>query len=58
MAVLGKYDEEEYEQLMLKVYLCLFLPLHVTLNEIEDLLDEKRKMRVVEYTVLTQIAAN
>lgn len=48
----GKYDEEKYEQLMLKAYLNLFLPLHVTLDEIEDLLEGKRQMRVVEYVMV------
>ncbi len=46
----GKYDEEKYEQLMLKAYLNLFLPLHVTIAEIEDLLEGMRQMRVTEYT--------
>jgi hypothetical protein len=48
----GKYDEEKYEQLMRKAYLNLFLPLHVTLEEIEDLLDGKRQMRVEEFATI------
>jgi DNA polymerase-2 len=49
----GKYDEEKYEQLMRKAYLNLFLPLHVTLEEIEDLLEGKKQMRLVDFAIET-----
>lgn len=45
----NRFDREKYYQLLLKAYLTLFLPLHVTIEEVQDLVEGKKQMRMVEY---------
>lgn len=51
----GRYDQEKYTKLIKQAYLNLFLPLFPTISELNDLLENKRQMRMAEYFISSEM---